>query len=436
MAESTMTTRHLWLRCAAHLAILGQSGAFIAACSSDAPGGPSETGTTDASTDSSAAVDSSRMDSSVVGQVDSSGPQVEAGARDAPEGGADGDATGSSDAPVTDAPSDAVVGTDGEPLDSSGDAGGPAPVPPAPPLLSATGLFKSIAANGTLVLADGVQEYQPKYALWSDGDKKDRWVFLPPGTKIDTTDLDHWSFPVGTKFWKEFAINGKRVETRLLWRYGPSGNDFLYVTYWWNPEAGIANDAELTDPDNGAQAVNGTTHDIPTQQNCHTCHDSLEEHVLGFGAIELNHTLPGANIHTLIQAGLLTNNPNVTDLDIPGDTTAQVALGYLHANCGNCHNNAPGASGVPQPSMNLRVLVGSKTVQATDTYKTAVNVQTTDFTLIKYRIAGQDPINSCVTHDMVTRGAREQMPPLASKDVDDAGVASVNAWIMALPKAP
>jgi len=308
------------------------------------------------------------------------------------------------------------------------------PVPTPPTLLSATGLFTSLNADGGIVLAEGVQAYQPLYALWSDGAQKDRWIYLPPGSKIDTTDLDHWSFPVGTKFWKEFDIGGQRIETRLVWRYGPLADDFLYVTYWWNPEAGIPNDAELADPDNGAQDVNGTTHDIPTQQDCVTCHSALEEHVLGFGAIELNHMLPGANIHTLIDGGALTNNPNLADLAVPGDTTAQAALGYLHANCGNCHNDTPGATGVPDPRLNLRVLVGTKTVQQTLAYTTAVNQPTTDFTLLPYRIAGQEPDASCILYDMMARGSREQMPPLASKVVDDAGVATVTAWIMTLPK--
>jgi mono/diheme cytochrome c family protein len=309
-------------------------------------------------------------------------------------------------------------------------------VPPLPSLLSATGLFTSVASDGTLVLADGVQEYQPMYALWADGAQKVRWIYLPPGSKIDTTtSMDHWSFPAGTKFWKEFDLDGRRLETRLVWKYGPGPDDFLYVSYWWNPEAGIANDAEMADPFLGEQDVNGTPHDIPTEQDCETCHNAIEEHVLGFGAIELNHTLPGANIHTLIDAGSLTTNPGLPDLVIPGDEVAQAALGYLHANCGNCHNRSPGSTSAPP--MYLRLLVGTKTVQETDTYTTAVNERATDFMTgnIVYRIAGQDPTDSCVTYTMEQRGdSRYEMPPLASNVVDDAGLATVSAWITTLPK--
>jgi hypothetical protein len=315
------------------------------------------------------------------------------------------------------------------------DAPSTASIPTPPLLLSATGLFTSVAMNGTLTLAEGVQEYQPLYPLWSDGAEKLRWIYLPPGSKIDTTtSMDHWSFPAGTKFWKEFDLNGQRLETRLLWKYGPAADD---VSYWWDSEGGTPNDAEMADPVLGEQNVNGTAHSIPTEQDCETCHNSIEEHVLGFGAIELNHTLSGANIHSLIQAGSLTTNPALGDLAIPGDATAQAALGYLHANCGNCHNRSPGFSGVPPMPMYLRLLVGVQTVQKTDTYTTAVNRPTTDYMpgKVTYRIAGQDPTDSCITYTMAQRSnSRYEMPPLASNVADTAGIATVSAWIKTLPK--
>ena len=38
---------------------------------------------------------------------------------------------------------------------------------------------------------------------------------------IDGTDEMAWTFPVGTKFWKEFSVGGVRIETRLLEKRGP-----------------------------------------------------------------------------------------------------------------------------------------------------------------------------------------------------------------------
>jgi hypothetical protein len=58
-----------------------------------------------------------------------------------------------------------------------------------PTLLSETGLYADAAAD---VLADGVRPFEPKYALWSDGSVKRRWVYIPPCSQIDTTDPDYW----------------------------------------------------------------------------------------------------------------------------------------------------------------------------------------------------------------------------------------------------
>jgi mono/diheme cytochrome c family protein len=161
--------------------------------------------------------------------------------------------------------------------------------------------------------------------------------------------------------------------------------------------------------------------------------------------MELNHNMPGVNINTLVDAGLLTANPALADLEIPGDATAQAALGYLHGNCGNCHNNTPGPNAADVPPMYLRVLVGTKTVQATDTYTTAVNQLATDFmvsfvdggTSAAYRIAGGDPAQSVIIYTMNQRNnSRYEMPPVASNFVDDAGVAAISKWIATLPPPP
>lgn len=95
-----------------------------------------------------------------------------------------------------------------------------------PTQLSATGLFADVA-TGTL--APDVHTFEPSFALWSDGAEKRRWIWIPPGTTIDATDPDDWSFPVGTKFWKEFSRDGVRVETRLLQRVGPLDDDWVGV---------------------------------------------------------------------------------------------------------------------------------------------------------------------------------------------------------------
>ena len=70
---------------------------------------------------------------------------------------------------------------------------------------------------------------------------KQRYVYLPPGTQVDTSDADHWRLPVGTKLWKSFTSGEHLVETRLIERFGEGEHDFRYATYFWEtPEASDA----------------------------------------------------------------------------------------------------------------------------------------------------------------------------------------------------
>src|SRR4051812_26067642 len=56
--------------------------------------------------------------------------------------------------------------------------------------LSQTGLF----VPGSEALAPGVRPYAPAFELWSDGATKRRWIWLPSGAAIDSSDVDDWKF--------------------------------------------------------------------------------------------------------------------------------------------------------------------------------------------------------------------------------------------------
>src|SRR5262245_49100069 len=89
-----------------------------------------------------------------------------------------------------------------------GGDGGPGPTPPpGETLLSSTGLYTSIA---TQQIDPRNRFFAPQYVLWSDAGEKRRWIFLPPQSQIDTSDMNRWVFPVGTKIWKEFTFQGRR----------------------------------------------------------------------------------------------------------------------------------------------------------------------------------------------------------------------------------
>ncbi len=305
----------------------------------------------------------------------------------------------------------------------------------APLTLAETHLY-----SDAVEVAGHAHAYQPQFPLWSDAARKERFVYLPACSKVDTTDMDHWDFPVGTRLWKHFYVTGNNqgpdtvpLETRFIHRFGPGADDWIFAAYQWpaGADAGtIPNPSDAKLVPNGVVNANNTTHDIPSLPQCKNCHTKLKERVLSFSAIQLSHALSGETITSISDNGWLTA-PARQGFDPPGDLVAQTALGYLHANCGNCHNSS--FSPVEPPPL-LRLLVSQTTVPTTDTYKSLVNVPTVN---VDFKDLDRIEPGNAAKSEIVVRMQRRppqtgQMPPLGTKIVHPEGVAAVSAWINAL----
>jgi hypothetical protein len=298
-----------------------------------------------------------------------------------------------------------------------------------PMLLSQAGLYTDIASD---TVAPYAIYFEPNYKLWSDAATKRRWVYLPPGSQIDTSDMDVWDFPIGTRVWKEFTSAGTRVETRLITRIADDAqmnHQFLLVAYAWRQDQ---SDADLVGTLGQKNAL-GTGWDIPSQQECGDCHGHYAPTYLGLGAIQLSGQTAGLSLKQLGDGGMLTN-PGQDTYPLPFDEVTNAGIGYLHGNCGGCHNETPDAVN----SLMMRVLVGVKTVEETEVYKSAVNVPSS-FTVpamgIDTRIVPGDSAHSAIPYRISQRGNVAQMPPVDSKVVDMTGLAAVKAWIDSLPSA-
>lgn len=360
-------------------------------------------------------------------------------------GGADGAADANASTGGADGSADIADGA------RDGEVGDPAM---APTLLSQTGLYSNVA-NETL--APGVYAFQPQYALWSDSATKRRWVYMPPGKKIDTSDMEFWQYPAGFKLWKEFTRDGVRVETRLLLKRGDGLNDWYMMAFKWRTDK---SDADAVPK--GEMNASGTQHDIPSQENCSTCHTSMWDNALGFSALQLSHNLPGSlNLSMIASMGWLTDAPAANGYALPGNGTEKAALGYLHANCGMCHNFH---SRVYSTSTDMDVWThldqiadirttraylstvcdqwpgsGGKAVPITSCAAGHATGSAIDGTVSKVakRVTPTDPAMSALHELMAQRGAnfsKSQMPPIGTKIVDPTGMASIDAWINALPK--
>jgi hypothetical protein len=314
------------------------------------------------------------------------------------------------------------------PIDSEiADAGGPDANLEMPLTLAETGLCVDPACTE---ISPDVYEYAPEYALWSDAAGKRRWIQLPAGTQIDTSNMDYWQFPEGTKLWKEFTSGTTRVETRLLQKIGPGPADWYRAAFAWNETQDEAVATPL-----GAEDVLGTSHDIPSRTECRRCHDRLDGQVLGFQAILLDHTSPGLTLDDLVQMDWLSAPPTATGLEyfpIPGTSVEQAALGYLHVNCGNCHN--PGSDVMNMVPVDWRLRVGTlATVAGTPAYTTAVDVAPTLTTPAATAILEPGDVTQSAAYlRMNTTQSAIQMPPEGRETIDTTGVATLEAWINAL----
>ena len=292
-----------------------------------------------------------------------------------------------------------------------------------PARLSETGLFADVASEA---LAPGVRPFRPQFELWSDGATKRRWLALPPGGRIDTSDLDSWVFPEGTRLWKEFSRDGVRVETRLLMKVGPGERDWADAAYLWSADQ---SDAVLAL--NGEENGLGTPHDVPNAADCQACHGGRRSHVLGFSAIQLAYDAePGLlDLEGLVAEGLLTAPPRDVPR-VPGDDTERAALGYLHANCAHCHNQQrPEQQGArcfdPENEVDFWLQVGRLDAPSdTPTYRTSFD----------RCVEPGDPDESRLLHLVSRREGGLWMPPLATEEVDRDGVALLRRWMEQLPE--
>lgn len=336
-----------------------------------------------------------------------------------------------------DAPSDAGGQRDAANGDVSIADAGPQDVPPdippdippdtfdaGPPCEGPPGLYRGIQCAE---LEEGVRAYSPHYWLWSDGADKERYIALPPDSVIDTSDPNNWIYPVGTRVWKTFLVGGLRIETRLFEKHSPGAgfDSWIFQTFAWNE----AQDS-VEEVTSGRENALGTDHDIPSRSMCVQCHGATgrEDFLTSFTAIQLNHGDAEFSLAELNDEGWLSENIAIEDAVIPGTPEESDALGYLHANCGNCHGNLNAPSG-----LSMWVDVGLDTVEETSTYSTAVGVPSLrivgDATV---RIVPGDSAQSVAFLRMQTRsddGLAVQMPPIGTEFVDEEGSLTVQTWI-------
>jgi hypothetical protein len=271
-------------------------------------------------------------------------------------------------------------------------------------------------------------------ALWSDGAEKQRWILLPEGKTIDAGNVDNWVFPVGTKAWKEFRIQGRRIETRLFWKV--RDDRWMAASYRWSVDERAALRGE------GSRVVlpDGAPYDIPSTTQCDECHKGRKDRLLGFEAVSLGQRgATGLSLETLVDEGRLSPAPavRVLPLEERAGEPAAAALAWLHVQCGvSCHNSNSTATGY---TTRLRLKLGFDEVLQLPRDQWQVHRTTVGVSAHQPKWAGgvrvvpQQPEQSLLFQLMVREG-EGRMPPLGSHELDPDGVARVREWISRLPK--
>lgn len=154
----------------------------------------------------------------------------------------------------------------------------------------------------------------------------------------------------------------------------------------------------------GASNALGTAHDVPAAGECLACHGGRKSFVLGYSAVQLG------------------------QVPLPGNETDWHALGYLHANCGHCHNQdrpAAASSRCYDPENELDFWLRTdrlRSVSDTPTYQSGRGAA----------FEPGAPNNSRMLELMSDRGFLRQMPPLGTEAVDNRGLAAVRVWVQGL----
>jgi uncharacterized repeat protein (TIGR03806 family) len=324
------------------------------------------------------------------------------------------------------------------------------PAPPGKPWDSLGEWHLFVNARAQLP-AERVVPYEVVSPLWSDAALKHRFVYVPEGATIGYEPSERWKLPVGAILVKTFAFpaeSGKGeqlIETRLL-VHEPDG--WAPQVYLWNAEqtgatrliAGKTVHVSFPDASGGPHEQD---YGVPNTNQCHDCHGKNETiDTLGGRTRQLNRdhdygSGPENQIDHLAAIGYLSATPPPLaerETLVPPDSDAPLearARSYLDANCGHCHDDVGGASqsGFYLAWDHTGPNASDPKTEGICKVPTSAGGATCGFT---YDIVPGDPDHSILICRVASRVPKIQMPPLATRVVDDKAVTLLRDYITSL----
>jgi hypothetical protein len=176
---------------------------------------------------------------------------------------------------------------------------------------------------------------------------------------------------------------------------------------------------------------------VPARTDCKHCHERTQGRVLGFSALQLDWNAPSTDLDLadLVAQNALTQPPTKSGsgpyFPLWPDASANdvAAIGYLHANCGHCHNEGSDVFNICPRIFKLEVgQLASKA--STYTYSTTVN-KTPSITVTgaTFVVTPKDPDHSALFLHFTAANGADRMPPIATELVDPTGQTILRDWI-------
>jgi uncharacterized repeat protein (TIGR03806 family) len=286
--------------------------------------------------------------------------------------------------------------------------------------------------------ASGLIPYVINAPFWSDGADKERFLAVPNGETIIVTAEDNWDFPNGSVLIKNFRLQDRLIETRLLMRH-PDGIWAGYTYEWDDTETAATRviGGKIT-----AKGPASQSWIYPSEGQCLVCHTGVAMFSLGPETAQLNRegNYPEGNgvahqLETLDHIGMFASplpdpatlpalaDPFVPDLSLPNNQDLnRRARSWLHTNCSGCHQDG----GPTQSSMDWR-----HTIALNDAGACEID-PADDLGVAGAKLLKPGEPEASIILNRLSRRDSASMPPLGSLVPSDEGVTLISDWITSL----
>ncbi|WP_396212228.1 hypothetical protein [Flavobacterium sp.] len=295
----------------------------------------------------------------------------------------------------------------------------------------------------------GVIPYEPTSELFTDYAEKNRFLWMPEGTKASySSDSESLNLPIGAALIKTFYYNNvqpsnttKIIETRVMIR---KSTGWIFAEYVWNDEQ-----TEATLQNSGSSIpiswkdinsiIQTIDYQIPDLNQCLTCHSNNQVVTpIGIKPQSLNSNFSYADgtknqLQKLIDFGYLENNlpSNIVSVVNYNDTSKSLDLrvrSYFDINCAHCHQDGGNAAYVPQLRLSFN--------ETANLAKMGVCVSAlTEFPgFPRGKLVNPGNIaESYIYFSMNTDLSLNRMPRIGRTIVHQEGIQLVEQWINSLP---